>query len=95
MYIIRCDSISRHTWYTGHYVRPKQSASHLLGQGSRPVRQSKDVKKGNMAIIAITAIMVITVSMAIAAIMVNSDIRAITDSTDIRANCSQYYCYCQ
>ena len=72
-----------------------QSANHLLGYGSRPFRQSKYVKKGSRAIIAITAIMAITVSMAIAAIMAITGIRAITASTDIRANCSQYNYYCQ
>ena len=61
---------------------------NLLGQVSRPFRQSKDVKKGNIEIIAITVIMAITVSMAIAAITAITDIRAITSSTGVRANCS-------
>ena len=96
----RC--ISRNTLDTGnsltHSLTPSQSANHPLGQGSRSFRQSKDVKTGNRAIIAITAIMVITDSKAIAAIMVITaitDIRAITASTGIRANCSQYNYYCE
>ena len=67
-------------------VTPEQSADNLLGQGSRPFRQSKDVKKGNIAILAITDSMVI---LAITAI------RAIIASTGIRDTCSQYNCYCQ
>ena len=85
--LFRCDSISRNTLHTGHslrhYVTTSQSANYLLGQGSRSFRQSKDVKKGNIAIIAIPAIMTIIVSMTIAAI---TDIRAITASTGIRVN---------
>ena len=101
--IFRCDSISRNTLYTGHSLTHSlthlltlsQSWCHLLGQVSRPFRQSKDVKKGNIAIIAIPAIMTIRVRMTIAAIMAITDIRAITASTGIRANCHQYHCYCQ
>ena len=55
-----------------------------------PFRQCKEVKKGNIGIIAITAIMAITDIIAIAAIMAITDIKAITGSTGIRANCSQY-----
>ena len=76
-------------------VTPEQSADNLLGQGSRPFRQSKDVKKGNIAIIAIPAIMTIRVSMTITAITAITDIRAITASIGIRANCRQYHYNCQ
>ena len=35
-------------WSLHTYVCPKQSViSHLLGQGPRPFRQSKDVNEGN------------------------------------------------
>ena len=68
--IFRCDSISRNALYTGHLLTYTLSSMNLLGQVSRPFRQSKDVKKGNREIIAITAIMTITVSMTIAAITV-------------------------
>ena len=78
-----------------HYVRTEQSVNHLLGKGSRPFRQSKDVKKGNIAIITITSIIAITVSMAIAAFTAIAGIRAITASTGIRVNYSQYNYYCQ
>ena len=67
-----------------------QSSKNLLGQVSRPFRQSKDVNKGNIAIIVITAIMAIIVSMAIAAITAIRDIRAVTASTGIKANCCQF-----
>ena len=56
-----------------HYVTTEQSANYLLGQDSRPFRQSKDVKKGNIAIIAIPAIMTIRVGMTIAAITAITD----------------------
>ena len=59
-------------------------ANHLLGKGSRPFRQSKDVKKDKIAIMAIT------ISMAIVATMIITDIGAITASTGLRANCIQY-----
>ena len=93
--IFTCDSISRNTIHTGHYVTTEQSANYLLGQDSRPFRQSKDVKKGNIAIITIPAIMTIRFSMTIAVITANTDIRAITASTGIRANCCQYHYYRQ
>ena len=97
--IFRCDSISRNTLYTGylltHSLSHSQSWSYLLGQVSRPFRHSKDCKKGNVAILAIPAIMTIRVSMTIAAITAIKDIRAITASTGIRANCHQYPYYCQ
>ena len=67
-------------------VTYSQSANHLLGQISRPFRQTKDVKKGFITIIAISVIMAITVSMAITAIMGITDIRVITDNTGIRTN---------
>ena len=89
--VYRCDSISRNTLYTGH-SHSHRVEINFLGQGSRPFRQSNDVKKDNRAIISITAIMAITVGMAIAAII--TEIRAITASTDIRAKCSQYNYYC-
>ena len=78
-----------------YLLTKSQSANHLQGQVSRPFRQSKDVKKVNIAIIAIPAIMTIRVSMTIAAIMAITDIRAITASTGIRANCLQYRYYSQ
>ena len=73
-----------------HLLTHSQSWNNLLGQGSRPFRQSKYVIKGNIASLAITGIMAITVSLAIAAITTITDIKAITGSTGIRANCSQY-----
>ena len=80
------------------YIQVTHSLTHrveitfYVGQGSRPFRQSKYVKKGNLAILAITAIasiMAFTVSMAIAAITTVTDIMANTANTNIRANCSQ------
>ena len=88
-YFFRCDSISRNTLYTGHLLTYSQSANHLLGQGSRPVRQSKEVKKGNTVIIAITAIMPITINMAITAITAITDISVITDIRAITASIGQ------
>ena len=78
-----------------HLLTYSQSWIHPLGQGSRLFRQSKDVQKHNLSIIAITCIMAITVSRAIAAITAITDIRTITGSTGITANYSQYNNYCQ
>ena len=77
------------TYSLTHSLTDSQSANNLPGQGSRPFRQSKDVKKGYIVII-ITAIMAIKVRMATAAIMAITDNRAITASTSIRANYDQY-----
>ena len=77
-----------------HSLTDSQSANDLPGQGSRPFRQSKDVKKCFIVIIAITAIMAIKVRMATAAITAITDNRAITASTGIRANYDQYNYYC-
>ena len=67
-----------------HLLTYSQSANHLVGQGSRPVRQSKEVKKGNTVIIAITAN-----NMAITAITAITDISAITDIRAITASIGQ------
>ena len=82
------------TYSLTHSLTDSQSANNLPGQGSRPFRQSKDVKKGYIVIIAITAIMAIKVRMATAAITAITDNRAITASTGIRANYDQYNYYC-
>ena len=66
-----------HDYMIYRSLRPTQSESHLLGQVLRPFRKSKDVKKGNIAIMAIKAIMAITASMAIAAITAITDIKAL------------------
>ena len=67
------------------YIQVTHLLTHLLTElnlSSRPGFQAfqtiKNVKKGFITIITITAIMTITVSMAIAAIRAITDIRAIT-----------------